>query len=395
MESTHGTTPAERSALPAITARTLSASVGAAVVDLRSPVEFAEDHVPGAINVPLLDDDERALVGTLYRRASPDKAFERGRLLVAERIEALVGAIARRADWAGAEVDLRERVLALTWGGAQRFGERLATDKIASAPEQPVVLCCWRGGMRSRSVAYLLRELGLARACVLDGGYRAWRALVLADLEAFVAPPTFVLRGFTGVGKTLVLRELEHLRPRSTLDLEALAQHRSSILGMVGLAPVTQKAFESRMRERIVAGFDAELFVEGESRKVGDVIVPARVWSALDGGVDLDLEAPVERRVQVLLDDYLAHPGSMEELVPRLAFLDERLGVRPTLVERFQRGEHEAVVRLLLERYYDPLYRHTEQGRRYAARFDASDPVLCARAIAAWVDARPTEGASA
>lgn len=395
MESRHGSTFAEHCALPAITARTLSALADAVVVDLRSPVEFAEDHVPGAIHVPLLDDDERALVGTLYRRASPEEAFERGRLLVAARIEALVGAIAGLVGWDGARVELRERVLALTGGGVQRFGERLATEATAPTPERPVVLCCWRGGMRSRSVAYLLRELGLERACVLDGGYRAWRALVLADLDAFVAPPTFVLRGLTGVGKTLVLRELERLRPRSTLDLEGLAQHRSSILGMVGLAPVTQRAFESRMRERLTAGFDPVLFVEGESRKVGDVIVPARVWSALDGGVDLELVAPVERRVQVLLDDYLAHPGSAEELVPRLAFLDERLGERPTLVDRFQGGEHDAVVRTLLERYYDPLYRHTERGRRYAARFDASDPQRCAHAIAAWVDARPAEGAGA
>ena len=384
-------------ALPALDPRALEARAERVVIDLRSPSEFAEDHVDGAWNVPLFDDDQRALVGTLYRRVSPAAAFERGRELVEERIEELVLAIAELAGWTPPRADLRARVRELTADGYAGFAGELTTRAIDAKEldfaRAPIVLCCWRGGMRSRSVTLLLRELGLSRACVAAGGYRAWRQLVAQDLERFEAPPTFVLRGLTGVGKTLVLRELERIRPRTTLDLEDCARHRSSILGMVGLEPVGQKTFESRVRARITHGFDRVLVVEGESRKVGDVVVPPRVWSALDGGTSLELVASTERRVEVLRNDYLARPENAQELLPRLAYLDERIAREPgtpTLVERFRAGAVDEVVRELLERWYDPRYRHGEQGRRYAATFDATDPERCARAISAWIDAQAT-----
>src|SRR5688572_5474436 len=275
--------------LPSIDPRRLAELEPCLVVDLRSPAEHAEDHVPGAVNVPLFDDVERAVIGTLYRKSSPDAAFEEGRRIVGTGVRELVAAIGRHAGWEPPTAELEQRVLAMTAGGYERFARSMECAPPAAPGPGAVVLHCWRGGLRSRSVVALLRGLGLERAHVLAGGYRAWRAQVLCDLDAFVAPPAYVLRGLTGVGKTLVLGELERIRPRWTLDLEGLARHRSSILGMVGLEPVSQKRFESGVRERLARGFDGVMVVEGESRKVGDVVVPARVWRALDEGVDLEL----------------------------------------------------------------------------------------------------------
>src|SRR5262249_9969854 len=142
------------------------------------------------------------------------------------------------------------------------------------------------------------------------------------------APPSFVLRGLTGVGKTLVLRAIARLRPGWTLDLEALASHRSSILGMVGLRPASQKLFESRLAQRIAAGRGPVCVVEGESRKVGDLVLPEHVWRAIDGGTGLELVADDACRMRVLVDDYLASAESRAELALRLPFIEERLGAR-------------------------------------------------------------------
>ena len=254
------------------------------------------------------------------------------------------------------------------------------------------VLHCWRGGLRSRSVIALLRGLGLERAVGLAGGYKAWRARVRAGLDAWSPPPTFVLRGDTGVGKTLVLRDIEAQHPGATLDLEALAGHRSSILGAVGLAPCSQKAFETRLCMRLCAGFPQGFaVVEGESRKIGDAIQPPRLWAALEGGVSLRLVAPPERRAQVLVEDYLARDEHRAELRARLPFLEERLGrtkYKGVLTALLDARRDVELALLLLERYYDPLYAHSEAGRTYAATFDARDPSRCAAAVARWIGSR-------
>ena len=374
--------------LPALTAERLAALDDATVIDLRSPGEFAEDHVPGAVNVPLFGDRDRALIGTLYRQSSPVAAFDEAKRIVHTRIHELVAAIAAAAEWDCVPRELDEGVDALTRGGLAGLERALECVPATRLPARPVVLHCWRGGLRSRSVVALLRALGFDRALVLEGGYRAYRAQVMAELEAFAAPCTYTLRGLTGVGKTLVLRELERIRPLWTLDLEELAQHRSSILGAVGLEPVSQRRFESRLCARLAQGRARVLVVEGESRKVGDCIVPRRVWSAMATATHFEIVAPLERRIAVLRADYLAHADARDDVARALAFIDERLGLADaeSLAARFERGEVEQVVRTLLERYYDPLYRHGERGNRYAARFDASDPARAAREIAAWLE---------
>jgi tRNA 2-selenouridine synthase len=255
-----------------------------------------------------------------------------------------------------------------------------------------VIFHCWRGGLRSRSVTAFLRVLGLERAFLLEGGYKAYRAEVSLRIAQWRPPPVVLVCGLTGVGKTIVLRELERLRPGWTLDLEGLAGHRSSLLGMVGLAPRSQKAFESALVSRIGRGFSNPLVVEGESRKVGDVILPPVLWRAMTGGVAIELTAPVERRVEVLTADYLASEESREHLLRQLPLVEQRMdlpGDAPALVEMLQSGRVDELVRLLLSRYYDPLYRGSGRGRRYAISIDASDPSRAAAEIAAWIENAP------
>lgn len=366
------------------------------VIDLRSPGEYAQDHAPGAHSVPLFSDAERALIGTLYRRHSPEAAFTEGRLAARTRICELVETIGALAGWRP-PAQVRERgpgsvdelFEAVTSGGIEALERDVVASDPVAPPRRPVVLHCWRGGLRSRSVAGFLRLLGLDRAVVLEGGYRAYRAHVLGELERWAAPPTFVLRGLTGVGKTLVLRELERQRPGWTLDLEGLAGHRSSILGMVGLEPVSQKRFDSLLAERLRAGFDGPVVVEGESRKVGDTILPASVWEALQGGHNALLEAPTERRIDVLIEDYLERAENRVALRGQLPFIERRLGPvkwAGALVALLDQGRERELVEVLLEQYYDPLYLHSEKGRSYELTVDTSDPVRAAGELADWVD---------
>jgi len=380
--------------VPVVAAREVLAAEGrVTVIDLRSPGEFAEDHLPGAVNVPLFDDVERAVVGTLYRRESPESAFREARERTIEKIEQLVSGIAEVAAWTPPRTDLRAKVAEMTQDGMRGMEGGLELAPRTELEAGAVVLSCWRGGLRSRSVVALLGELGLERALALEGGYRAYRAHVRAELAELTAPArTFVLRGLTGVGKTLVLRAVEELRPGWTVDLEGIAGHRSSILGMVGLAPVTQKAFESGLAARLRARTAGRPCVfEGESRKVGDVILPERVWGALVGGESLELVASTARRVDVLIEDYLAKDESRAELTRQLPFIEERLGKKKwagVLVGLLAEERDRELVELLLEHYYDPLYRHSEGKHAYATRIDAESAEDAARDVVAWIEAR-------
>lgn len=388
MHPEHEPEPASR--VPALAAAELLRG-DALVIDLRSPAEFAQDHVPGAVNVPLFDDEQRGLIGTLYRRESPDAAFDEGRAIVAARIQELCERIAELSGEPLGALDLAGRVRAATERGIDELERSVAAVLVRERPARPVVLHCWRGGLRSRSVVWLLRSIGFERAHVLCGGYRAWRGEIVRFLEAARFPPAFVLRGLTGVGKTLVLRELERLRPGWTIDLEALAGHRSSLLGMVGLEPVSQKCFESRLCARLARGLGPVVVFEGESRKVGDVILPREAWRALSGGTSIELVTSIERRIEVLEHEYLGARGAEEALLRQLPLLEARLKRargEPTLCELLRAGRSAELVRQVLERHYDPLYRHSEQGRVTATRIDSTQPERAAREIASWIEAR-------
>ncbi len=380
------TAPTQPATVPVVSAERLL-TLNARVIDLRSPSEFAEDHVPGAHNVPLFDDTSRALVGWHYKQVSPESAFAEGRAIVAETIETLVRSVARVAGWDIKDEDFTARVHAMTANGIDGLAADLETFEATELPAKPVILHCWRGGLRSRSVVSFFRALG-CEVFGLDGGYKSYRRRVIEGIASWEAPPAVVLRGLTGVGKTLVLRELERQRPGWTFDLELQAGHRSSLLGMVGLEPCTQKTFESRMYARICAGFPGPAVFEGESRKVGDALIPTHVWEVLTSGTNIELVAPVERRVEVLMEDYLATDANREPLRAQIAIVEARMQTKRPLLELFDAGRDADVTRELLEHYYDPLYRHGEERYPYSHQVDTTDPAQAAREIGEWIDSQ-------
>lgn len=305
---------------------------GALLVDARSPAEFSDATIPGAINIPLLDNDQRREVGTVYKFEGKQAARRLGVTLVSGKIPALV-----------------EQVFA------------------AKPPESPpVVVFCWRGGMRSRALAQFLDLAGIP-ARQLTGGHKAFRKHVRNYFETGDWGRLVVLRGLTGVGKTRLLHRLrDHGYP--VIDLEGAASHRGSAFGNLGLtAQPSQKMFESllwdQMKHLPESGF---ALTEGESRHIGRLILPGRLYQALQQEVSLWISAPLEARVKNILDDYPACDQLRESFRGPLHALRERLG-KETVQELeglLEESRWKELVRELMIRYYDPLYRHTLPERR-------------------------------
>jgi len=308
-----------------------------AVIDARSEDEFAEDRLPGAVNWPSLNNEERKLVGTIYAQVNPFEAKKRGAALVAANIA--------------------------------RHIEREVIDKPRTW--QPLVYC-WRGGKRSGSLALVLDQIGF-RVSVVEGGYKAFRSAVIAALPELAARLDLrVVCGPTGSGKTRLLHALAEAGAQ-VLDLEALANHRSSVLGFIpGQAQPGQKRFETLIWERLRA-FDPSrpVFVESESRKVGNVSVPDAVIERMRASPCLKLELSLDERVALLLEDYEFFVHDPKLFGERLAALTELRG--KAVVEGWQAkvnaGAVESVVRELLEKHYDPGYSSSiaRNFRQYAA----------------------------
>ena len=295
-----------------------------AVLDVRSPGEFALDHLPGAANWWVLDYAERARVGTLYKEQGSFEAKRVGAALVARNIALHIESGA--GGW-----PRRQRVLAY----------------------------CWRGGNRSGAMAHVLAQIGFPVALV-RGGYKALRSALVAQLDAFArAQRLIVLCGPTGCGKSRLLQAL-HAGGAQVLDLERLAAHRGSVLGGMAAEPQpTQKAFETRIWETLRAFDPARpTFVESESRKIGRLQVPPVLIEHMRAAECLRLQAELEVRVQVLLGDYADMISDPAELQRRLQALRELRGAQA--VQRWQRmsaeGEFAALTRELLEQHYDPSY---------------------------------------
>lgn len=294
-----------------------------AVIDARSPAEFALDHIPGAINCPVLNDEERIRVGTLYKQVSPFEARKVGAVLVARNVATHI--------------------------------ERL----FATQPKswRPLVYC-WRGGQRSGSFSHILSEVGWA-AKRLSGGYKSWRHHVLDTLEHLPGHYRFhVLAGPTGSGKTRVLESLQ-AQGHQVLNLEALAAHKGSVLGGVpGLVQPSQKMFETQVLHALSAmSPERPVFVEAESKRIGLLRLPDAVYQGIQQGQWWGLQVPVQKRVQFLLQDYaylldaaVLHPP-LERLVPTCG----REQVESWKAWAAQ-GHYAELVEDLLVKHYDPHY---------------------------------------
>lgn len=301
------------------------------LIDARSPAEYALDHLPGAINCPVLDDDERRIVGTIYVQESAFEARKIGGAMVARNI-------ARHLDG-----PFRD----------QPKGWR------------PLVYC-WRGGLRSGSFVNWLRLVGWD-AQQLKGGYKAWRAHVVEQI-AQRAPQLDlrVLCGPTGSAKTRVLQALAELGEQ-VLDLEDLAAHRGSVLGgMPGRPQPSQKGFETQLMQRL-AGFDLgrRVWIEAESRRIGRITVPEPLLQWLRASPLVEIAASPEARLAYLLRDYAWLGDDPQALADKLGALRELLP-REVLAQ-WQgwalQGALAPLFEALMTRHYDPLYARS-QGRQ-------------------------------
>ncbi|PLX86889.1 MAG: tRNA 2-selenouridine(34) synthase MnmH [Desulfuromonas sp.] len=314
---------------------------GALLVDVRSPSEFAETTIPDALNAPIFDDDERAQVGTLYKQLDKKTARRRGIELVSPKIPQLL----------------------------QRIDEARNPD----AP--PVIVFCWRGGLRSLAVTTFLNLAGIP-ARQLVGGHKAFRRMVAAYFETENWSRVLVLRGMTGVGKTQLLQQLA-TENYPVVDLEGLANHRGSAFGALGLEPQPgQKYFEALLWDRLDQLRNSPyLLTEGESLHIGRLVVPKRFHHAMQTETSLWLEAPLDYRVDVILNDYPALNDLRDAFESPILALKERLGkvVVNELLALLHRGEWRQLVRELMVRYYDPLYSHTLPARRSELKFDSFD----------------------
>ncbi len=294
-----------------------------ALIDVRSESEFAVDHIPGAISCPVLDDAERAEVGQLHR-VSPFRARQRGAALVARNIA--------------------------------RHLEATFADK---PPDWLPLVYCWRGGQRSAALTLVLDRIGW-RARRLEGGYRAFRRHVVAALEELPARFQWrVICGTTGSGKSRLLQAL-HESGAQVLDLESLAHHRGSVLGHLPALPQpSQKAFETRIWSAL-RGFDPArpVFVESESRKVGDLRVPDALIGRMRASECIVLSTPMSERVRLLREEYRhfeIDPQALRAQLVCLAPLHGRQRIEDWIA-LCERGDWDALVQRLLAEHYDPAY---------------------------------------
>ncbi len=294
------------------------------IIDVRSPAEFALDHIPGAVNLPVLDNEERAKIGTLYKQVSPFAAKKLGAALVSRNI-----------------------------------ANHLENHLLEMPREWRPLIYCWRGGERSGAFTHILNRIGW-KAMQLEGGYQGFRRTVIQDLDLAANQFSFhVICGMTGSGKTRVLREAQNLGAQ-VLDLEALAIHRGSVLGNEpNIEQPTQKGFETALWNAL-RSLDVmkPVLVESESKKVGGVHIPDALMEKIRNGACIELRSSTNTRVSWLLREYHHFLTDTDQFKNKLALLTAHYGKVQIAKwnEAIDAGRFPELVEELLVRHYDPSY---------------------------------------
>lgn len=294
------------------------------LIDVRSPKEYQEGSLPGAVNIPIFDNEERKLVGTIYKQGGQDVAIDTGFNMVESRLAGLLAGF-----------------------------EEYRSENIA--------LFCARGGMRSRSVVNLLLQNGFS-AWQLEGGYKQYRQILLGIVENFT-PRCIVLHGLTGTGKTRILQHLDDM-----IDLEDLAQHQSSLFGGMNRQPRTQRAFDSYLHKVICELGPEPYFIEGESRQMGNIYLPSGLARAMKDGHLVRITASMETRVARIVEDYpVRDEQTAAQVLKILESLKRKLGnsVTDRLCTLLHQGRLAELVHLLLVEYYDKRYENSLKRYQY------------------------------
>lgn len=294
------------------------------VIDVRSPSEYLKAHIPGAMNIPLFNDKEREVVGTLYVKQGRTEAIRKGFEIVASKFSVL-----------------------------QDSGEKAAENS-------RLLIYCWRGGMRSASLAWLYSQMGI-RVCLLKGGYKSYRRLVRSSLSQELK--LNVLGGKTGSGKTEILQIL-HEQGEQILDLEKYANHKGSAFGSLGeKAQPSNEHFENILLKHFLELDPKQpIWVEDESHNIGRVFIPVELFSQMRSARVFFIELNHESRIIRLVKDYAGYPdteliGSMDRIYKKLGGLDHSRAV-----EAIKNGQYDIAAGIALK-YYDKTYRYGFDNR--------------------------------
>ncbi len=319
------------------------------LIDLRSEGEYKEATIPGAINIAILNNKERELVGRAYKKDSVEKAKLLGLEFVGNKL-------------------------------AEMYKEISSLDQEGKS----LVFFCSRGGFRSSSLVALLNSIG-TEVIKLEDGYKGYRRYILERFPSMMEKIKFVvLYGNTGTGKTEILKKIRR-EGRDVLDLEAAANHRGSILGGVGLGEQTsQKMFESILYHTIRDRSDDIIFTEGESRRIGRVAIPEYIYDKIRSGIHIDIHSPLDYRIETILGDYV--DGTDDELIEAISGMEKRLGKKKIqeYIEAIKGSNYKMVIKELMINYYDPLYE--KNTRNFVKRFDNKDHAETAGKIITWTD---------
>lgn len=296
------------------------------IIDVRSPEEYELDHIPGAINLPVLNNEERKQVGTIYKE-NPFEARKLGAALISKNV-------------------------------ANHLEQKLHNNDSNYSP----LLYCWRGGMRSRSMTLILKSIGW-NANVIQGGYRAFRQTVVCDLETYFTDKQLdfrVISGLTGVGKTRLLHAIR-LAGGQILDLEGLANHKGSLLGNPPKeTQPSQKKFETRLcHEMSQLDLSRPIYVEAESNRIGNVHCPSGLWTALSSAKVTHIDLPINERIILLREDYPHFQDEPQQLLDLLDIL-ARLRGHDQVAEwkdLIQKEHWDGFVKSILVNHYDLCYR--------------------------------------
>lgn len=294
------------------------------LIDVRSPLEFQEGTIPNSINIPVLLNEERKEVGTLYSKGKIDEA----KLLAVESISK------RLPDIFSNFLELKNKF-------------------------ENIVIFCARGGYRSKSLSSFLNSLDISNIRI-EGGYKSYRNYVINNMNYFISKVTpIVLYGNTGCGKTEILQNLK-LKGYPVIDLENLAGHRGSILGAVGLKEQPkQKMFESLLFEEISKYENKYVFIEGESKRIGKISIPELLYKKMATSINIKIDAPIEERVKRLVKEY-ALPQNKEDIKNSIDYMRKYISNKAanSLLEALDRNEYDYIAKELCINYYDKKYRN-------------------------------------
>lgn len=322
------------------------------LVDVRSPGEYNSFTIPGAVNIPIFDDEERSRIGTIYVNESIEKAKRTGIEIVSSKL-----------------MDIYEKFNELK----NRYRE--------------IIIFCERGGMRSSSLWSLFNSLGL-KVTKLEGGYKGYRATLNEYLPQTVEKVTFVmLHGHTGTGKTQLLQRLEQ-RGFDVLDLEGYANHRGSLLGDVGLTgKVAQKKFDALVFEKLRRRKTDYVLIEAESGRIGNIVVPQFLHHRMKAGIHIMVEGSLEARAQRIVEEYIVNENSKHEILEAIKLLEKFIGSKKTeniraLVEAENYLEASKELMVL---HYDPMYSKGQQRYEFSMTVDSDDMLAAVEKIEAFV----------